>query len=129
MTTHFLDDMAEPCREQIAPSHFTLFLKRYLMKVIKSFGNDDTCYTLPPYDGSHYGNICAWIEAIHNMRLKDPQLHDSLLKKITEFRENKSNEIEILSTLFRQDIKYDVRVIWRRQKVTLHMYSFKVVES
>lgn len=98
------------------------------MKVIKAFGNDHTFYTLPPYDGSHHGNIRAWIQAVSEIRHSDRKLHNDLIRKIIDFRDSRSNEIEIMSTLLRQNFKYDVRVIWRRSEVTLHMYSLKTVE-
>ena len=99
------------------------------MKVIKAFGNEHLCYTLPPYDGSHDGNVNAWLEALNKIRPKDTVLRREMLHKIFEFSKNESKELEIISTLLRQDMRYDVRVIWRRPEFTLHMYSLKNVES
>ncbi len=99
------------------------------MKVIKAFGNDRLCYTLPPYDGSHDGNVGAWLEALNGIRPKDTRLREELLQKIFEFSKNESRELDIISTLLRQNMRYDIRVIWRRRDFTFHMYSLKNAES
>ncbi len=93
------------------------------MKVIKTFGFDHACYTLPPYDGSHDGNVDAWIKAVGEIRFRDPHLHKRLLDKITQFRDDRSTEMDIVSTLLQQSLKYDVQVVWRRRQRTLRMFS------
>ena len=108
---------------------FTRFGKNFAMKVIKAFGNDHSYYTLPAYDGTHEGNIDAWIEAVNRLKSQDPQLHQNLLRKIFAFSQRTSSELDIISTLMRQELTYDVRVIWRRREVTLQMYSLRSVEK
>ncbi len=99
------------------------------MKVIKAFGNDDSYYTLPPYDGSHNGNVNAWLEVVRLMKPEDLKLRKDVLRKIFEFSKNESDELGIISALFRRNMRYDVRVIWRRRQCALHMYSLKNSES
>ena len=99
------------------------------MKVIKAFGNERLFCTLPPYDGSHRGNVNAWLAALKKIGIRDSRLHQEMLRKIFEFSKNESDELDIVSTLLRQNMRYDIRVIWRRRDCTLHMYSLKNVES
>ena len=99
------------------------------MKVIKAFGNERLFCTLPAYDGSHRGNVDAWLETLKRIKTKDSKLRQDMLRKIFEFSKNESDELDIVSTMMRQNVRYDIRVIWRRNDCTLHMYSLKNVES
>jgi hypothetical protein len=93
------------------------------VKVIKTFGFDHTSFTLPTYDGSHDGNVDAWLRAVGGMRFRDPDLNETLLDKIAQFRNAQTNEMDIVSTLLQQRLRYDVQVIWRRRRATLRIFS------
>lgn len=99
------------------------------MKVIKAFGNEHSYYTLPAYDGSHHGNVNAWLEAVRRIKLKDIELRKHVLQTIYQFSRNESNELDIISALLCKKLKYDIRVIWRRQECALHMYSLTSAET
>ncbi len=75
------------------------------MKVIKTFGFDHVPYTFPPYDGSHDGNVDAWLRAVRGIKFRDPHLHKRLLDKITQFRKDQMSDMGIVSTLLQQSLK------------------------
>ena len=120
---------AIPHQEKLDVPDLTRSVQRITMKVIKAFGNENSYYALPPYDGSHAGNIKAWMVAIGGLRTTDRKLYRELLAKVADFGQTRSNELGIVSILLRKDLECDVRVTWRRRDVTLKMYSLKSRES
>ncbi|MCX5873020.1 MAG: hypothetical protein NTY51_07265 [Deltaproteobacteria bacterium] len=93
------------------------------MKVIKTFELNDTYFTLPDYDGSHKGNVNAWMLAVSHIRHREPQLYKRLIERIIQFNDGQSGEMEIVSMLLQENFKYDVQVIWRKPEMTLQMFS------
>lgn len=93
------------------------------MKVIKTFELNDTYFTLPDYDGSHKGNVNAWMMAVSHIRYREPQFYKRLIERIMQFNDGQSGEMEIVSMLLQENFKYDVQVIWRKPEMTLQMFS------
>jgi hypothetical protein len=92
------------------------------MKVIKAFEFNDACFTLPVYDGSHQGNVAAWMKVVDQIRWRTPSLYKPLLHRVQCFNEGQTDEIDVVSTLLQENFQFDVHVIWRHTAATLHMF-------
>ncbi|MFH0958841.1 MAG: hypothetical protein V1897_09080 [Pseudomonadota bacterium] len=93
------------------------------MNVIKAFEFNDAYFTLPAYDGSHQGNVDAWMKVVDHIRRRAPLLYKPLLQRVQRFNEGQTDEMDIVSTLLQENFEFDVHVIWRKSEATLHMFS------
>lgn len=92
------------------------------MNVIKAFEFNDACFTLPTYDGSHQGNVDAWMKVLDHVKIKAPVLYKPLLRRVLSFNNGQTDEMDLVSILLQRKLKFDVHVIWRRTGATLHLF-------
>jgi hypothetical protein len=92
------------------------------MNVIKAFEFNNACFTLPAYDGSHKGNVDAWMKVVDHIRRRSPSIYKPLLRRVQRFNEGKTDEMDVVSTLLQGNFQFDVHVIWRHAAATLHMF-------